>query len=73
MMKNKILGGGVRLRSRLSPGGGRNQKVHFKAKTGILFIILYKLGVNHVKSYKKLDRTAQNLQITSFTMGSGPK
>ena len=65
--------GGVRLRSRLSAGRGSNQKVHFKAKTGIFFIISYKLGANHVKSYKKLDRKAQNLKITSFTMGSGPK
>ena len=63
----------VRLRSRLSPGGGQNQKVHFKAKTGFLFIISYKLGANHVKSYKKLDRKAQNLEITLFTMGLGPK
>ena len=67
------VGGGVRLRSRLSPGGRQNQKVHFKAKTGTLFIISYQLGANHVKSYKKLDRKAQNLEITSFTMGLGPK
>ena len=32
------LGGGVRLRSRLSPGGGQNQKCHFKAKTDTFFI-----------------------------------
>ena len=61
------------MRSRLSPGGGQNQKVHFKAKTGTLFTISYELGANHVKSYKKLDRKAQNLEITSFTMGMGPK
>ena len=71
--QNIMIRGGVRLRSRLSPGGGQNQKVHFKAKTGTLFIISYKLGANHVKSYKKLDRKAQNLEITSFTMGLGPK
>ena len=59
------------MRSRLSPGGGQNQKVHFKAKTGTLFIISYRLGANHVKSYKKLDRKAQNLEITSFTIGLG--
>ena len=70
---NFQLGGGVRLRSRLSPGGDQNQKVHFKAKTGTFFIISYKLGANHVKSYKKLDRKAQNLEITSFSMGLGPK
>ena len=61
------------MRSRLSPGGGQNQKVHFKAKTGTLFIISYKLGANHVKSYKKLDRKAQNLEITSFTIEIGAK
>ena len=61
------------MRSRLSPGGGQNQKVHFKAKTGTFFIISYKLGANHVNSYKKLDRKAQNLEITSFTMGIGAK
>ena len=44
--------GGVRLRSRLSPGGRRNQKWHFKAITGTFFIRSYKLGAYYVKSYK---------------------
>ena len=30
--------GGVRLRSRLSPGEGQNQELHFKAITGTFFI-----------------------------------
>ena len=61
------------MRSRLSPGGCQNQKCHFKAKTGTFFINSYQLGANHVKSYKKLERKAQNLEITSFTMGIGAK
>ena len=44
------------MRSRLSPGGGRNQKGHFKAITGTFFIDSYKLGAYYIKSYKKLDR-----------------
>ena len=64
---------GVRSRSSLSPGRGQNQKCTFKAKTGTFFINSYLLGANHVKSYKKLERKAQNLEITSFTMGIGAK
>ena len=67
------IGGGVRLRSRLSPGGGRNQKCHFKAKTDTFFINSFKNRAYYVNSYKKLDQKAQNLNITSFTMGLGPK
>ena len=59
-----VLRGGVRLRSRLSPGRGRNQKGHFKAKTGTFFIDSYKLGAYVIKSYKKMDQKAQNLEIT---------
>ena len=56
--------GDVRLRSRLSPEGGRNQKWHFKAITGTFFIHSYKLEAYYVKSYKKMDQKAQNLEIT---------
>ena len=65
--------GGVRLRSRLSPGGGRNQKCHFTAKTDTFFINSFICRAYYVKSYKKLDQKAQNLDITSFTMGLRPK
>ena len=57
------------MRSRLSPGGGRNQKCHFKAKTDTFFINSFIHTAYYVKSYKKLDQKAQNLEITSFTMG----
>ena len=59
------------MRSRLSPGVGRNQKCHFKAETGTFFINSYYLGASNVKSYKKLERKDQNLEITSFTIGLG--
>ena len=70
---NLWLGGGVRLRSRLSPGGDRNQKCHFKAKTDTFFINSFIYRAYYVNSYKTLDQKAQNLDITSFTMGLGPK
>ena len=57
------VGGGVRLRSRLSPGGGRDQKGHFKAITGTFFIESYKLGVYYIKAYKKMGIGAE---ITDF-------
>ena len=56
--------GGVRLRSSLSPGGGQNQKGHFKAITGTFFIDSYKLGAYYIKSYKKMDQKTQKLEIT---------
>ena len=65
--------GGVRLRSRLSPGGGQNQKCHFKAKTDAFFINSFIYRAYYVKSYKKNDQKAQHLDITSFTMGLGPR
>ena len=61
------------MRSRLSPGGGRNQKCHFKAKTDQFFINSFIYRAYYVISYKKLDQKAQNLDITSFTMELGPK
>ena len=67
------LGGGVRLRSRLSPGGGRNQKCHFKAKADTFLLNSFLYRAYYVNSYKKLDQKAQNLDITSFTIGLGPK
>ena len=61
------------MRSSLSPGGCRNQKCHFKAKTDTFFIYSFIYRAYYVKSYKKLDQKAQNLDITSFTMGLWPK
>ena len=46
--------GGVRLRSRLSPGGGQNQKCNFKAKTDAFFINSFIYRAYYVKSYKKM-------------------
>ena len=48
-----LIWGGVRLRSRLSPGGGRNQKCHFKAKTDQFFINSFIYRAYYVISYKK--------------------
>ena len=61
------------MRSRLSPRGGQNQKCHFEAKTDTFFINSFIYRAYYVKSYKKLDQKAQNLDITSFTMGLRPK
>ena len=61
------------MRSRLSPRGGQNQKCNFEAKTDTFFINSFIYRAYYVKSYKKLDQKAQNLDITSFTMGLRPK
>ena len=58
---------------RLSPEGGQIQKCPFKAKTETFFINSFLYRAYYVKSYNKLDQKAQNLDITSFTMGFGPK
>ena len=65
--------GGVRLRSSLSAEEAQNQKWYFRAETGTFFINSCVLGAYNLKSYKKLDQKAQNLEITSFTMGIWPK
>ena len=67
------VGGGVRLRSRLSPGGGRNQKWHFKAITGTFFIHSYKLGAYYVKSYKKWTKRLNILKSLNLQWGLGLK
>ena len=61
------------MRSRLSPRGGQNQKCHFEAKTDTFFINSFIYRAYYVKSYKKLDQKAQNLDITSFTIRLRPK
>ena len=65
-----IIRGGVRLRSRLSPEGGPNQKWYFRVKSGTVFINSCVLEAYNMKSYKKLDQKSPNLQITTFTMGN---
>ena len=64
---------GVRLRSRLSPEGGRNQKWHFKAKTGTFFIHSYKLGAYYVKSYKKWTKRLNIFKSLNLQWGLGLK
>ena len=67
------LRGGVRLRSGLSPGGGRNQKGHFKAKTGTFFIDSYKLGAYYIKSYKKWTKRLKILKSHNLQWELGLK
>ena len=68
-----LLRGGVRLRSSLSPEEAQKQKWCFGAKTGIFFINSCIIGAYYMKSYKKLDLKAQNLEITSFAIRKRPK
>ena len=68
-----LLWGGIRLRSRFSPEGGPNQKWCFRSDNGIFSINSCILGGFYMKSYKKLNQKAQNLEITTFTMGIRPK
>jgi hypothetical protein len=61
------------LRSSLSPEGGSKSKWYFRAETGTFFKKSCILGAYYMKSYKKLNQKAQNLEITPFTMGIRPK
>ena len=65
--------GGVRLRSSLSLEEAQKQKCYFGAKTGTFFINSCIIGACYMKSYKKLDLKAQNLEIPSFAIGKRPK